>query len=100
MGLIMNSQIHKVFSYRETGAIIVRCAYFFHKLYSLSLSSLNDKIQNLVYVFTIININYPTAFPNMLICFIDTELCFKNSCTVQTTTSDIYSHVRCIKSQS
>lgn len=71
MGLIMNRQIHKVFLYRETGAIIVRCAYFFHKLYSLSLSSLNDKIQNLVYVFTIININYPTAFPNMLICFID-----------------------------
>lgn len=71
MGLIMNRQIHKVFLYRETGAITVRCAYFFHKLYSLSLSSLNDKIQNLVYVFTIININYPTTFPNMLICFID-----------------------------
>lgn len=63
MGLIMNRQIHKVFLYRETGAIIVNCAYFLHKLYSLSLSSLNDKIQNLVYVFTIININYPTTFP-------------------------------------
>lgn len=42
MGLIMNRQIHKVFLYRETGAIIVRCAYFFHKLYSLSLSVENS----------------------------------------------------------
>lgn len=42
MGLIMNRQIHKVFLYRETRAIIVRCTYFFHKLYSLSLSVENS----------------------------------------------------------
>lgn len=71
MGLIMNRQIYKVFLYREISVIIVRCVYFFYKLYLLFFFSLNDKIQNLVYVFIIININYLIVFLNMLICFVD-----------------------------
>lgn len=73
MALIMNRQIYQVFLYRESSALIVRCTYFFHKQFSLSLSSLNDKIQNLVYVFTIINIksnNLPKhAIFLLTICF-------------------------------